>query len=689
MLSFVVSVLFISCFLFIPGCIFFHAGFKKLSPLSVCFAPALSCLLFLISGVTATAVGLSGTICFCLLTICFAFIFAFPVLLCKSKSSLSVNSLFDDDRLTWMKVGVCAAVGAGFVAALFLSNIDGLSSFIQYDDNLSHLAWIKSIADSGNYSTIQANHYDPAISPSAYLGSGSYYPIVWHIPAALLVSLTGIQTSVAENASIFCFTAFVYPLGMLALLSSICKNANLFSPIVVLSSFASVAFPMRMLAVHGPFPNIAAFCLVPAVIAMLVRSFSFENYICLSKAGLYAFCLCLFGVAGVHPNAAIFTCLLIGPFILLRIIPAAIKSRLHDSCSNMVVAKVRCAQFVFCVLCVLLWIFVYSLPFMKGTVSFTWEWGMSLREILKSIVSGSLFFGVPQRLLFPLVALGVLYVTFYEKEYRWTIVSCAIVSSIYIGSGAFSPEVRSLLSGFWYTDPERIAAMVAISFVPFAYFGLYCGVIAVNHFFKRLVHFSDSVGLHLAAGLIALTFSILVYYPFNYSFAWEDSSQGNMANAFTFNSYDLFNGYSRDRVQAYTAAERDFIQQVIDTVPEGSLIINLPVDGSSFAWSVDGLNLYYHATTGLDESKDSHAIRCGLCDISIDPVVRRAVKNIGAEYVLLLDRSDYTSEDEHRCYSRDLQYSKRYWKGITAIDDSTTGFEPVLASGSMRLYLIK
>ena len=162
-----------------------------------------------------------------------------------------------------------------------------------------------------------------------------------------------------------------------------------------------------------------------------------------------------------------------------------------------------------------------------------------------------------------------------------------------------------------------------------------------------------------------------------------------MTNAFTLNSYDLYNGYSRYRVQAYTAAERDFIQQVKEEVPKGSLIINLPVDGSSFAWSVDDLNLYYHAKLGSVESEDSHAIRKCLCNISTDSTVKDAVANIGAKYVLLLDRSDYTAEDKHVRYSRDLQYKKKDWKGITEINDETPGFEPILSSGSMRLYLIK
>lgn len=684
---FAVSVLIIAFTLFAPGILFLRIGFKKLTAQFACFAPGLSAFFFLVAGVIGTGLDLTGAAFFVLLTICFAILLALPVRLINSRPRLSKADFSNGGQLTWLAVGVCAAVGAALVAALFLSNIDGLSSFIQYDDNLSHLAWIKSIADSGNFSTIRVTYYDPTASPSAFLGSGSYYPIVWHIPAALLVSLTGIQTSVAETASIFCFTAFAYPLGILALLDSICKNTKVSPFIVAISSFASVTFPVRMLAVHGPFPNIAAFCLVPAAAALLIRSISFGERFCFYGATFYSFVLALVGVAGVHPNAAIFTCLLIAPFILLRIIPFGIMDqRVEDSSKSSIT---RCAQIIFCFLCVLLWVAVYNLPFMHGIVSFTWEWGMSLEGVLQSIVNGSFFFGVPQVLLCPLFAIGAIYVLIHEKEQRWIFLSFAIVLLIYIGAGAFSAEARSFFSGFWYTDPERIAAMVAISLVPFIYFGLHGVVLAAYSVLKHLRPFSGSLGFNLSAVLISLLFFFLNCYPFNYVYAWEDHSKSDLTNAFTLTSYDLYNGYSRYRVQAYTASERDFIQQVKEVVPEGSLIINLPVDGSSFAWSVDGLNLYYHAKLGSAESEDSHAIRKGLCNISTDSSVKDAVENTGAKYVLLLDRSDYTAEDKHVCYSRDLQYKKKDWEGITEINDETPGFEPVLSSGSMRLYLIK
>ncbi|PWM71240.1 DUF6541 family protein [Collinsella sp. CM84Y_54] len=686
---FAISVLIVTFILFAPGSLLLRIGFKKINPQFICLAPALSAFVFLVAGVIGTGLGLTGAAFFILLTFCFVVSLAFPIRLINSRSRLSTDGFSNVSRLTWPAVGICVAVGAILVAALFLSNIDGLSSFIQYDDNLSHLAWIKSIADSGNFSTIRVTYYDSTAFPSAFLGSGSYYPIVWHIPAALLVSLTGIQTSVAENASIFCFIAFAYPLGILAFLDSICKNAKVSPFIVAISAFASVAFPMRMLAVHGPFPNIAAFCLVPAAAALLIRSISFGERFCFYGATFYAFVLALVGVAGVHPNAAIFTCLLIAPFILLRIIPFGIMDQRAEVSSKSSILRTRCAQIIFCFFCVLLWVAVYNLPFMHGIVSFTWEWGMSLEGILQSIVNGSFFFGVPQVLLCPLFAIGAIYVLIHEKEQRWFFLSFAIVLLIYIGAGAFSAEARSFFSGFWYTDPERIAAMVAISLVPFIYFGLHGVVLAAYSVLKHLRYFSGSLGFNLSAVLISLLFFFLNCYPFNYAYAWEDHSRGDLTNAFTLNSYDLYNGYSRYRVQAYTAAERDFIQQVKEVVPEGSLIINLPVDGSSFAWSVDGLNLYYHAKLGSAESEDSHAIRKGLCNISTDSTVKDAVENTGAKYVLLLDRSDYTAEDKHVCYSRDLQYKKKDWEGITEINDETPGFEPVLSSGSMRLYLIK
>ena len=88
----------------------------------------------------------------------------------------------------------------------------------------------------------------------------------------------------------------------------------------------------------------------------------------------------------------------------------------------------------------------------------------------------------------------------------------------------------------------------------------------------------------------------------------------------------------------YTTAEKEFVAEVEQILPEGAVVINNPNDGSCFCYVVDGMRTYYRylRTYGEGgETEDSALIRSRLDSISYDDRVKEAVENVGAEYLLL------------------------------------------------------
>ena len=79
-------------------------------------------------------------------------------------------------------------------------------------------------------------------------------------------------------------------------------------------------------------------------------------------------------------------------------------------------------------------------------------------------------------------------------------------------------------------------------------------------------------------------------------------------------------------------------------------------------------------------------IREGLDTIAESEEVRRAVKDVSAEYVLLLDQG--VPYDEGKWLLQTTEDSLKRWDGINRITDETPGFETVLSDGDMRLYKI-
>ncbi|MBF4808198.1 MAG: hypothetical protein HXK26_05835 [Lancefieldella rimae] len=89
------------------------------------------------------------------------------------------------------------------------------------------------------------------------------------------------------------------------------------------------------------------------------------------------------------------------------------------------------------------------------------------------------------------------------------------------------------------------------------------------------------------------------------------------------------------------------------------------------------MRVYYRAKAEGEETPQSWFIRTKLNQISNDQEVQKAVKDIGAHYVILLDTDNPAL----------LGDQKEVFPGLQ-ITDNTPGFEVVLAEGPYRLYRI-
>ena len=122
-------------------------------------------------------------------------------------------------------------------------------------------------------------------------------------------------------------------------------------------------------------------------------------------------------------------------------------------------------------------------------------------------------------------------------------------------------------------------------------------------------------------------------------------------------------------------------------MPEGELVLNMPYDGSVFAYAADDLDVAFDAF-GRESTPDEELLRQGVCDIATNETVASAAEHAGIRYVLQLDQGqgDQGFSEDASLYL--LGYVPEEWEGITSITDETPGFEVVLAEGDMRLYRI-
>lgn len=128
--------------------------------------------------------------------------------------------------------------------------------------------------------------------------------------------------------------------------------------------------------------------------------------------------------------------------------------------------------------------------------------------------------------------------------------------------------------------------------------------------------------------------------------------------------------------------ELSFLNDVSRVVGQDALVINVPFDGSAFAYPAYGLNLYYRTIVGCSyngnsgegsgERVDSVLLRTQLDTLTSNGGVREAVDERGVSYVLLLkpEISAFTHLPS--------MHSADEWGGIEQIGSETPGFRKLL-----------
>ena len=341
-------------------------------------------------------------------------------------------------------------------------------------------------------------------------------------------------------------------------------------------------------------------------------------------------------------------------------------------------------------ICVIWWV-VYHLPFLSAVVEHSWGAAQyPLEAVLHTLMLGFMDDGV-QLVLMVFVFVGMFWTL---KERRWLATFRLVrarMPGMFIVGVSTSGRLQHLLTGFWYTDYYRVAAMAAIFGIPLAAMGVALVARTIARLLSRSRDKAPAWATSIACALCAF---VLVWGTFflddpradiNPSSEVPNMGRGAMTLVWQRLSWQNNVDY------IYTTAEKEFVAEVEQVLPEGAVVINNPNDGSCFCYVVDGMRTYYRylRTYGEGgETEDSALIRSRLDSISYDDRVKEAVENVGAEYLLLLDQGRWynpSDPDSNFFFTYD---DNSLWAGIDYVRDSTPGFEVVLARDDMRLYRI-
>lgn len=589
----------------------------------------------------------------------------------KASATPELLSIPQDARI-WRVAAVYIAAALAIALTVFLSAIDGPESFSRNDDTTVHLSIVRGFLDTGTFSTLHT---------SSFLDQGEvggFYPAAWHVLVAVVASFFGDAVALSTNAVLVVFVVVTFPLAMCLLMWQLFGSNRTFLLSGALFSTAFGGFPWGFVVWGQLLPNMISFMMVPLALSAFIEALNIHRFQDKAKL-LLASAICLCAVAIAQPNGAFTFGILAVLYVISRVFyePGAQHAIINRK-------RVLVAVAIFAAACVL-WGIMYLAPFMQSVV--TYVRAASLTPF-QAVVSGLLsMFSVRQGVqpfVSIMIVVGVVY-TCRHRRHLWLTIAYAAVLAFYMICTTTEGPVKQILTGFWYTDYNRVGAMAALFAIPLAAVGFAC----CAEWLKRVLGnalghrqaSAERTSNYMAASVCILIVLFVVgqFLPVSVSYSGRQMHLGLVSIR-----TEVSSRYSWE--ETLTSEEDAFVKQVISTIPDHALVINVPADGSCWSYGVEGINTYYRRSSNSgsrSDAEEAKLIRTQLCNAAANEEVQKTLEGLDAHYVMLLD--DPSSDNPTKT---SLRYEEDSWKGIETITENTPGFKLILSEGDMRLYEI-
>lgn len=686
------AVLMTLALLYIPGYLAARA-FSIGRFAAVAIAPMLSACALAIIGVVLKA---AGVICeaFVLPAICIALCLVLWVITWAvrrrhapepalgARADRARLLLVDGSARPWLMAALYIAVALAVTAVVFGTVLDTPDAFSRKDDTTVHLGLIRGFLDTGTYSTLSATSYmDQGVQ-------GGFYPAQWHVLGAVVASAFGNSAPIASNALIFAFVVFVFPLAMCLFFLKVFPDRKWTRYAGALFVTAFSGFPWGFLVFGQLLPNMMAFMFVPLVLAVIIEATTVSR-----KADIVKLVgVAVIGIAAIalaQPNGVFTLGIWAGLYLVSRIFfePGSEKAVVDGKRIGLTIGLIvaMCA----------LWAAMYLAPFMQSVLQT--NWGAFLKPV-EAAVAALTFMFTTRTGIHPFLSIVVLVGVIYacrHRRYLWMVVACALALILYWTDAATDGPAKSVLTGFWYTDYYRTGAMASLFAMPLAALGFASIFVALRNLFVRKQGKATATGPALEAepagtpvrkwtivapaGILLAIFAVCQFLPISIPYSGDSTVKMGLIKVHG----RLESDYSWSK--GLTLEEVGFVKQATADLPAGTLIINVPRDGSAWLYGVEGTNAFFRRTkgTGLADAETSKTIRLHLRDVASNEEVQKILQDYDARYVLMLDvkSSKDPTVTDHR-------YNEKDWVGIESIDESTPGFTLLLSDGDMRFYRI-
>lgn len=509
------------------------------------------------------------------------------------------------------------------VAAIQFMRVFGQPQHIsQTADNIFHLNAIRYIVETDSASSFQLGE----------MTGIPFYPAAWHTLGALIVEFAGVSVPVAVSSLCIVTAAGVWPAAILLLGRQVCPR----SPRVgILAGLVAASFPAQpiLLAMWGVlYPNLYSIALLPLALALFVRMLGFSS----DRKGKFdglSFACFIFGAPGLalaHPGAVMALTAMAWPLVIM-----ARRRMAHMLLAAMPQNRSRAVVVVVLVLAG------------AATVAL---WGGLRPEAADSIgppvqslaqAMGQIFLGAPMGgAIGFFVAAGFiigLVLVARSRRLHWLLALFAVTAFLFISVSSFDRvPYREYITGVWYNDAFRVAALLPVVMAPIVLVGFDWFLLRTSRLLGRVFGGPQGKGRttslassarRLGPDHISRQSAVLIVFVLLFA---GESQLGNMRRAV----WEAQNGYHRtDQAELLNTNEERLLRRVAAHVPEDSIIAANPWTGASLVYAYAGRRTpELHTLSTVND--DIRTVDSRLREAHQDPQVCAAVDRLHIEYVL-------------------------------------------------------
>lgn len=597
------------------------------------FAPALTVTIVSVGAILAPLVGLNWIVGVAVLTVAAAGV-AFAAWWSIGRRTAPARH-----RNNW---AYTAALAGAVVAAVFLIGRRLLFAFGEPDafsqtfDNVFHLNAIRYILETGAASTFEVGQ----------MAGNSYYPAAWHDMVALIAELASAGIPVSVNSVNLFVGAVIWPLGCIYLVKQLFGRRVVPVLLAGVLSAAFGSFPLLMLD-HGVLnPNVLSIALFPVALGAAVSALGLtpEN----QNSSIIRWLLLIAVIPGMtlaHPSTTM--------ALLAVLIPAAFAVAWNKGGQGTAAGRQpRWSSKVWPWIAVTAYIAVVGFLWTvlrPVEAASTWVPIQSTGQAIGEAVSGTALGRPVTWSLFVLTATGLAFL-FAQRGSRWIGSMYVVLAGLFVVVSSFPQEdLRMYLTGVWYNDSPRLAALVPVMAVPVAAYGGWKllawagGLPAVASALARFRHRTAGgrayVAVAVAAAVALVGISTYLTQKANIRQAAESARASYMVTP---------------ESSLISNDELELLERLDDEVPEDAVLAGNPWTGSSLAYALADrrtLQLHILATYGEDVDTVYNRLR----DAPTDPEVCEAVESTSVDYVLDFGNREVHGADHGFVGLRDLE----------------------------------